>query len=293
MSERPPKFVSIPNPWPFESGTVRFRQPAGGVDLSYLERLRKGELGQPFILDDQGMRHLHFSLDSEQSSMDCAQPERLITAYTRKMMAFLLFKRYPGHIIMIGLGGGALAKFCYRHLPETAITVVEIDEHVIALRDEFHIPANDARFRVVHEDGAAFMARQDLRCDVVLIDAFDAAGIAPSLATLEFYRNAANALTENGLLVMNFFGVPERCMLNLEKLRAAFEDRLLLVPVQGGGNTLVFAFAGAPVPALSKDFECTAEQLQHEMALEFPKFLQRLRHSQPANSCGASRADAQ
>ena len=55
-------------------------------------------------------------------------------------------------------GGGSLAKFCYRHLPDTCITVVEINPHVIALRDEFKVPPDDRRFRVVEADGVHFAA---------------------------------------------------------------------------------------------------------------------------------------
>jgi hypothetical protein len=34
---------------------------------------------------------------------------------------------YLGRESDIGLGGGSLAKFCYRHLPNSRITVVEIN----------------------------------------------------------------------------------------------------------------------------------------------------------------------
>jgi spermidine synthase len=112
---------------------------------------------------------------------------------------------------------------------------------------------------------------------VVLIDAFDAVGIAPQLATLEFYRHVASALGDEGLLVMNFFGAAERCVQNLDMLRLAFENRVLLVPVRGDGNTLAFAFTAPSVPALSADFEYRAKQLQQELCLEFPVFLDRLR----------------
>ena len=52
------------------------------------------------------------------------------------MMGFLLFIPSPARILMVGLGGGSLAKFCFRHLPDAAIDVVEINPHVIALRDD-------------------------------------------------------------------------------------------------------------------------------------------------------------
>jgi spermidine synthase len=277
MSASRPKLAEIPSPWPFESGTVRLFAPDGELSPQQAEQLRRGNPGQPFILEEEGMRHLHFTLQCVQSSMDCHAPEILTVAYVRKMMAFLLFKRRPRHIVMIGLGGGSLAKFCYRHLPHAAITVVEIDEQVIALRDEFRIPADDKRFRVIHDDGAAFFARAKLKCDVVLIDAFDAVGIAPSFATFEFYQSLLKSLRKDGLLVMNFFGAPDRCVTNLKQLNRAFKNRILLVPVRDGGNTLAFAFAASTMPKLEEQLEFNARLLQQELSMEFPIFLDRLR----------------
>ena len=49
--------------------------------------------------------------------------------------------------LMIGLGGGSLAKFCHHYLPETRITVVEINPHVIAMRRHFQVPDDDAHWR--------------------------------------------------------------------------------------------------------------------------------------------------
>ncbi|MCK7473843.1 MAG: hypothetical protein MZV49_10665 [Rhodopseudomonas palustris] len=95
---------------------------------------------------------------------------------------------------MIGLGGGSIAKFCHHHLPRTRFTAVEVDAEVIALRQEFAIPDDDERFEVVHDDGANFLSRTALRPDVVLVDAFDEIGVAPSLASLEFHLSVSRVL---------------------------------------------------------------------------------------------------
>jgi spermidine synthase len=79
------------------------------------------------------------------------------------MMAFLLFNPRPRRILILGLGGGSLAKFCYRHLPSATITAVEIDPHVMALREEFRVPADDERFRVLQGDGTAGRAALVIR----------------------------------------------------------------------------------------------------------------------------------
>src|SRR5512146_1660508 len=98
---------------------------------------------RPFVHEGSNRKGLYFSISEIQSRMDLRDPFALDLEYTRTMMGFLLFRPDPRQIAMIGLGGGSLAKFCHRHLPAARLQVVEINPHVIALRDEFHVPPDD------------------------------------------------------------------------------------------------------------------------------------------------------
>ncbi|MEO8063590.1 MAG: fused MFS/spermidine synthase [Pseudomonadota bacterium] len=250
---------------------------AAGVSAEDLpDRAARNEIAQPYIFETLSERRMHFTNEATQSAMLLADPEALIAQYMRKMMAFLLFTPDPKHVVMIGLGGGSLPKFCYRHLPRARITVVEINEEVIALRDEFCVPKDDERFRVVHDDGARFIERLDEKIDVLLIDAFDADGIALSLAGSDFYPSAARQLTENGVLVMNFWGPSERYTENLAQARDAFGNCLLLVPVSGEANVLLFAFRQAFPKSISDELEALAQRLQASLQLDFPRYLRRI-----------------
>jgi spermidine synthase len=193
------------------------------------------------------------------------------------MMAFLLFERAPHHILMIGLGGGSLVKFCHRHLRNARLTVVEIDPDVIELREWFHVPADDDRLQVILGDGADVVQRGSWPADILLIDAFDRAGVAPSLASTEFYAAAFRCLGPNGVLVMNLSGERARYGAHLERLRHACPGRVLLVPVADENNILVFGFAQAAHATQLESLEARAQELEVDLALEFPRFLQRLR----------------
>jgi len=247
------------------------------VPEDWVVDLYRGESKTPFILDTAGMRHLYFDLDAVQSSMRLDEPDVLVTAYVRKMMAFLLFNRAPRHILMIGLGGGSLVKFCHRHLPNTRLTVVEIDPDIVALRESFYIPPDDERLQVIVGDGADFVRKGEWMADILLIDAFDHTGVAPSLACTDFYAAAFRCLSSHGLLVMNLAGERGRYIAHLEKLRETCPGPVLLVPVEDDGNVLIFAFARTERPWTSQAAERAAEELQHDLELEFPRFLKRLR----------------
>src|SRR4051812_25073219 len=117
------RLVEFPSPFALEPGTVRLLDSEEGVGSELIDRLRDGTLGRPYMIDYRGMRNLFFSPCAVQSSMRLDDPLALVAPYTRKMMACLLFRPAPRHLLMIGLGGGSIAKFCYRHLPRTCITV--------------------------------------------------------------------------------------------------------------------------------------------------------------------------
>ena len=70
-----------------------------------------GQLAQPYILETSSHRCLYFTASNVQSVMSLDEPDALVTAYTRKMMAFLLFNPAPKHITMVGLGGGSGRRF--------------------------------------------------------------------------------------------------------------------------------------------------------------------------------------
>lgn len=82
---------------------------------------------RPFVYETKKTKSLHFSITEVQSCMDLAQPDSLDLACTRTMMGFLLFHPMPLRIGMVGLEGGSLAKFCWRHQPRADITVLEIN----------------------------------------------------------------------------------------------------------------------------------------------------------------------
>ena len=233
-------------------------------------------LPKPFLAESHDERRLHFAVDGSQSRMSLRDPNGLIDDYTRKMMAFLLFVPEPQHILMLGLGGGSLAKFCYLQLPLTRITSVEINPQVLALRDQFHVPCDNKRFRVICDDGANYLARSDCKADVILVDAFDAHGIALSLIESSFFHHVMRQLSENGLLVMNLCGERWRCTQILDRARHVFHERMCLVPVVNSSNDLLFAFKRG-MPEFGDDaIALRATRLHSRLKLNFPRYLQRI-----------------
>ena len=146
--------LELPNPFPNEGGVIRLLEPRGGDREALIDRVLARRYDKPFVIEDDGARCLYFTRAFIQSEMRLADPYALEFAYTRKMMGFLLFLPEPRSILMLGLGGGSLARYCRRHLPAARLTAVEIDADVIAFREQFLLPAEGERFRVVRADAA-------------------------------------------------------------------------------------------------------------------------------------------
>jgi spermidine synthase len=208
--------------------------------------------------------------------MRIADPTELVSAYTRKMMAFLLFVPRPRRILMIGLGGGSLAKYCYRYLPAASIVVVEPDAEVIALRGEFCIPPDDDRFSVVKADGAEYMSGTTGDFDVILIDAFDAHGIARTLESEAFYVSLARRLAPNGSMVMNFWGDVQRLANHTKFAQALLDTPLVLVPLEYDSNMLLFALGQPKLQSAPGTLQSAARRLERALKLDFTRYLRRI-----------------
>lgn len=199
---------------------------------------------KPFVYESLRCKALHFSIGEIQSRMLIQDPHALDLEYTRTMMGFLVFNPAPLSIAMIGLGGGSLAKFCYRHLPQARVQVVEINPHVIALRDEFHVPPDDERFTVVRGDGAQFVRLRAMRPEVLLVDGFDRQGLPSRLCSQRFYDDCAEMLQPNGIMVVNLHFGHVGYDKVLERIRRSFNDLVLVVDDGELNNSIVFACRG-------------------------------------------------
>lgn len=199
----------------------------------------------PVVRTHKGRRTLAFESGDVQSEMLLARPYALALQYTRAMMCFALFVPRPRHILMVGLGGGSLVKFCHRHFPDCRVTVVELRADVIALRGRFRVPPDDARLRVIEADAVEHVrtlaARGQRRFDVILVDGFGAEGLPPALGGAAFYRDCRAVLRDGGVLVANVFTYDPRYPAVLDALDAVFAQRTCWFDKAAGNNRIVFA----------------------------------------------------
>ena len=245
-------------------------------------RRKNGADASVEMSEQDGIRYLHLGSATIQSGMRVSDPEDLVLAYTRSMMAFLLFGLEPRRVVTIGLGGGSVNKWMYRHFPQAEQVAIELNPRVIAVaRQYFHVPADDARLRVIQADGARWISEQQDSADVVLVDGYDGDSHAAELATAEFYCAVARALRSNGTLVVNLWGSDRRFDEYVHRIEAAFEGQVACVPALQKGNIIVLAFKRRPVLLRWDELRERAKQLEARYGLEFIRFVEGLRRLNP------------
>src|SRR6185369_9886625 len=95
------------------------------------------------VSEQAGVRFLHIGGDAIQSAMRLSKPDRLELHYTRAMMGFLLFHPKPRKVLMIGLGGGSMARFLHKAFPRLRVTALDVSPEVVAAaRRHFDFPAD-------------------------------------------------------------------------------------------------------------------------------------------------------
>ncbi|MEX3982120.1 fused MFS/spermidine synthase [Paraburkholderia sp. EG287A] len=223
--------------WPLPN--IRARGPGAAPDI-------------PVVVQSEHLVSLYFDGRGMQSAMLRAAPDALVLGYSRTMMGFLLLQPAPRHICMIGLGGGSLTKYCYRHLPDARITVVEINPEVIALRERFCIPPDDERLSVVCADAAQYLSTTTHTFDALLLDGFNAHGVPPELSDGAFYEACHSRLNDDGVLAANLQAEDSRLGDNLTRIRETFGSSVALAPAKdSAGNIIAFAWKnGVPLPSL-------------------------------------------
>jgi spermidine synthase len=195
------------------------------------------------------------------------------------MMGFLLFRPEPARIVMIGLGGGSLAKYCHSRLPDASVVVTEINPHVLALRDLFYIPPDDERFQVLREDGAAFVRRVPTCVDVLLVDGFDANGQSAQLCTQAFYEDCYRSLTPEGLMVINLPVDDPFLGRSMARVRRTFKSAVF-VESADCANRVAFASRGTGLELPFEHLCARLGALERAHSVDLRDTLARIRYEQ-------------
>jgi spermidine synthase len=232
-------------------------------------------LGEPVVHGGRYTRSLCFDALGVQSSMRKSAPFELNLAYTRAMMSFLLFRPEPKDILIVGPGGGWLSKYCFRHLPSTRVTTVELDDRVIRLREQFFIPPDSERFRIVHANAATYLEDKVGIADVILLDGFDEFGLPGNLSSQRFYDSCYTALRHEGVLVANLLHNDAQLTTSRNRIRDGCSGTLFCTVALRESNIIAIGGKQHSAPGWSELY-ARAAAITTSMGLDLSQYVKKM-----------------
>ena len=239
------------------------------------------------VIEHKGVRSLHLGTQHRQSSMLVAEPQRLHLAYIRAMMGCLLFKETIDETLLVGLGGGSIAKYLLHHFSGCRIKALERSRNVVKIARSFFGLPLDPRLKIIIDDGGHYICQriEEMRGQygVLFVDAFDQDGISTSVNNEAFFDACKMLLRDNGLLVINLWGTDKALFEQYAwYLGRVFNWRILFLPVRGKGNIIGFAFADGVKKKTFAELKTRAAALERQLQIEFPVFVTDIRKHNPS-----------
>ena len=237
------------------------------------------------IVEEDGVRVLQIGGDAIQSAMRLSTPGSIELDYVRAMMAFLLFCPEPRDVLMIGLGGGSMARFVHERMPAARVTVAEINAGVVTVaRKYFQFPEGDQRLEIVIGEGSEEVARRPASCDVLVVDGFVNGRVAGSLCTRSFYGSAFAALRRHGVMVANFMADDPRLERHCARIERAFGRAPVLLLAEEQDNLIAFAVKGGPPRLAWAQLGTRARDARARLGLALDESLAALKERNPGTA---------
>jgi spermidine synthase len=243
----------------------------------------RSPLPEVTISESSGVRYLHLGTPWIQGAMRIDDPLAIELEYVRRMMVWMLLREPAqwagGHAVQLGLGAGAITRFCSKRM-KMRTTAVELNPRVVAVcRQWFRLPADSARLAVLEMDARHFVAdpARAGSVDVLSVDLYDHEAASPVLDSAEFYRHCQSLLGAGGVMTANLFGRDASFETSTRRIVAAFgRDAVLTMKPTKEGNTVVLAMKQVTLPARD-ELARRAENIETRWQLPAGKWLRMMR----------------
>lgn len=218
-------------------------------EFSLIRVRRNGDVRTLIFVQDDGS-------EAVETRVNLKRPHELQSNYARYMFASYLLRPHPQHVLIIGLGGGAMVHFLQHHDPQVKVDVVEIDPVVVRVADEYFDVRGGGNVNIITADALDYLRDTDQQYDVIYLDAFlpastgtDDAGVPLRLKTEQFYRDMQSKLTPGGIVAFNAI-THDSFDDDVLAIRNAFHHALLFRVPNSGNRVLIGCTENVPANAV-------------------------------------------
>ena len=190
-----------------------------------------------------------------------AAPTYLALPYSQVMMVVLPIVEQPRRGLILGHGGGSLAKWLEENWPELELDVVEMDPSVVQAAERYFGYTPPANHHVFVQDARTFLRNNPTQYDVVWVDVFARHLIPFHVTTQEFFEELRHHVKPEGAVAVNLASSDapanvRRAEAILSTLGLVFEDVVTYgvagpdwLTTKKGSVNLIF-FGGKPVKTM-------------------------------------------
>jgi spermidine synthase len=231
-------------------GALTWCASAGGAAQAQAQKLpglietRESQYNTIYILRDGDYVTMLFGVNQRlftESRYNPKRPRELPVDYTRYMTAALAYTPQARTLLEIGLGGGTIVQYLNLHMPELAITCVEIDPEVIALAKKYFGLTPGPKLQVVAADGRLHLTRNQVTYDLILVDAYRGTWVPEHLLSREFFALAKSRLNPGGVMAQNVEPTTMLYDAAIATIKAVFAH---VDVFESGGNVVAVAYDG-------------------------------------------------
>lgn len=240
------------------------------------------ELAPATISEADGVRYLHLGTPWVQGAMRIRKPLAIELEYVQRMMVWLLLRPSEalsdGHAVQLGLGAGAITRYCHGVL-RMRTTAVELNDSVIAACRMYFRLEPSARLQVIEADAGTYAAdpAHAGSADALCVDLYDHDAASPVLDSDAFYADCHRLLRDGGAMTVNLFGRDASFERSAQRIVGVFgEGQVLSLRPTREGNTIVVALKGVPWPEADV-LAMRADHIEAHAGLPARKWLKMLR----------------
>ncbi|MDT8310089.1 MAG: fused MFS/spermidine synthase [Methylophaga sp.] len=228
------------------------------------------------------LRYLDFADGLLQSAIDLQNPNILPLSLNRAMLAGVIFSASIKRVLLVGTGGGAIARFLAQRFPEIYGEAVEISAEIAEIaRHYFQFPAS---WPIYIEDIRHFISGSQPVYDLIVLDIAMDQKTPDWILQSQFMQQCRARLTTNGHLAINLLvDDAEGFLAAMRTIRQVFDMRTVCLSLENHRNIVVFGFNGVPdfLPPIADQ---RMQLLTQRWSIELDQFYQYMQKENPAGS---------
>lgn len=184
-----------------------------------VEKVKSEFNGEIVVINDRGKKRLIVSGLTQSGQYIDQIWTKAINLLTRK-------KLLPETCLILGLGGGTVARICAEAWPQLSITGIEIDPEMIRLGKKYLGLSDSPKLKIIIGDALTKIKSLKKDYDLILVDLYKGGEIPSSAKTREFVETILARLSKNGMVVFNLLFYTEKTRKEAEKFVKMAEEIL-------------------------------------------------------------------